>query len=300
MLAAAAALGAAALTAAWAQAPGSTAAVTLKPSGQPGTVYTYSVTVHSQILRTAGPGMPQTATLDNTAEVEMRVLPPSAPGALDVQMRFTKDTTTVQAEPDLQSALEQEVQATDKAAMAMDPVHFRTSADGEFQTISRSTGDDYDQPVIVLDEIARADSLPVGPTNVGDHWTRARSQAIPTMHYSIPLTLQCALTAVGRVEGRQVATVTVHSHGDSQLPPGAIPDLNQLASQGVVPTASIEFTSDSTSQYTVPNAVLTYTASKSHNVLHLVLSASGQPSQSSDTTIDSTGSVKLDSTKTAQ
>ncbi|MGH9482218.1 MAG: hypothetical protein ACRD1L_09005 [Terriglobales bacterium] len=275
---------------AYGQAPGQVAGqvkVTLQPRYPPGTKLLYAISIHSSIG--------SKATMDTTAEAEMSVQPGTAPGSFEAAMRFTKFSTMVKTDDaNTLADLTKQAAATDHAAVSMAAARFQVGT-GAFQVLFRQAGADYDQPVEMLEELARTDELPSGPTAVGEHWTRQRTRAIPTMNVSVPLTLDCSLTGMGQAEGRPTAAITVHSQGNATLPPGALPGSDQLAAQGLVPEATIVFDTTSHSQFRVADAVLLETTSQTHNQMNLKLVGPSPQAGNSVTDIDSTATVKLES-----
>jgi len=260
-------------------------AVTLVPDFAPGSVLTYSVAIHSNV----GTHI----QMDIKAEIAMHILAAATPGNFDAELRFTQYTSTVKADnPTDQQSVAAQAAATDHAAQSMPAVHFRING-SQFTTVSRPQGADYDQPVQMLAELARMDTLPTGPTTVGARWTRVRTQQIPTLNFSLPLTLECQLTAVGTLDGQPSATVVVHSHGSSQLPPGSLPGTQQMAAQGLIPEATVGFDTTATSRYRLPQAILDLATSTTHNTMDIRFIGPSPQAQTSNTYIDSTATVKL-------
>ncbi len=265
-----------------AQAP---APVTLLPRYTAGQRLTYSVEIRSVI--SSG------AVLDTTAQAELRILSSTGPGAFTAAARFLHYATTVQASPQDQAALQKQSAATDHAAVSMAPAEFAV-APGSFKTVSRQAGAAYDQPVEMLEELARTDSLPAGPAKVGAAWTRTRTRAIPTLNVSVPLRLDCALTAIAPYAGQPAATIVVHATGGAALPPDALPGSKQLAAQGLVAEASVQFDTTATSHYRLSDGVLLETSSTSHNHLHVNLVGPSPAARSTDSEIRSPSTVKLE------
>ncbi|MGH9518651.1 MAG: hypothetical protein ACRD2D_03340 [Terriglobales bacterium] len=264
-----------------AQAP----SVALVPNYKPGAHFLYSLHIHSSISTRA--------TLDTVAEVEMQILPGSGLGRFRAAARFTHFSTTVKAESaNDQAALEVQSAATDKAAVSMQPAQFEVSSAG-LQILARTPGADYDQPVDMLEELIRTDSLPTGAVSVGSRWTRARSRAIPGMNASVPLTMDCSLASLGTRDGAAVATIQVQAHGEAVLPPDALPGAAALEAQGVVPDAHVSVATDSSAVYRAADAVLLEITSQSHNQLQIKLIGGPQP-QSSTTDSTSSATVKLE------
>lgn len=258
------------------------AQVTLVPTYAPNSHLFYSVAIHSAIGTRA--------TMDTDAEVDMHVLPGATPGSFDAEMRFTRFKTTVKADSAAdQAGLAQQSAATDHAAMTMAPAHFRVTPQ-KFTTVSRPQGPDYDQPVEMLEELARTDDLPTGPATVGNRWTRERSRALPTMNFSVALTMDCSLTAA---DGK-TATIAVHSHGSTPLPPGSLPGSQAMAAQGLVPEATVSFDTTATSVYQATDAILQQTTSDTHNRMHIRFVGPSPQAQTTDTNIDSSATVKLE------
>jgi hypothetical protein len=268
---------------AMAQAP---AAVTLVPSYKPGQKLVYSASIQSQIGADA--------TMNTVAEIEMDILPGATPGHFDTAMHFTKYATTAQAtNPANQASLAQEAASEDHAALSMTPTRFRV-APGMITVLARANGPSYDQAVEMLEELARTDSLPEGPVSVGNHWTRERSRAIPTLNFSVALTLPCALTSFGNLDGQPTAMVTIHSDGSTPLPPGSLPGSQQLAAQGLVPEATIRFDNDTTSQYRIADAVLLESQSQSHNHMEIRFIGPSPNARTTETDIASSATLKLE------
>lgn len=261
--------------------------VTLLPTYAPDSHLTYSVVIHSAIGTRA--------TMDTNAAVDMHVLPGATPGNFDAELKFTKYATTVKADlPADQTSLEQQSSATDHAAQTMTPAHFRVSP-GKIEIIARPNGADFDQPVEMLEELVRTDGLPNGPVGVGNHWTFTRSRDIPTMNFSVAIAMDCSLTAFGEQNGQPTATITIHSHGSTPLPPGALPGSQEMAAQGLVPEASVAFDTDATSIYRANDAVLESTTSETNNQMHIKFIGPSPNAQTMDTTIHSTSTVRLES-----
>ena len=259
--------------------------VTLVPDFAPGAVLTYSIAIHSEIGTRV--------QMDTSAEIAMHILAGATPGNFDAELRFTKYSTTVKADnaTDRQSVAAQAA-ATDHTAQSMPAVRFRVDGQ-QFTTVSRPQGANYDQSVQMLAELARMDTLPTGPTTVGARWTRVRTQQIPTLNFSLPLTLECQLTAVGMLDGHLSATVVVHSHGSSQLPPGSLPGTQQMAAQGLIPEATVGFDTTATSRYRLPQTVLELATSTTHNSMNVRFIGPSPQAQTNNTDIDSTATVKL-------
>lgn len=264
-----------------AQSPG----VALVPNYKPGTHFFYALQLHSAIA--------SRATLDTTAEVDMQILPGSTPGHFRAGARFTRFSTTVKAEAaNDQAALAVQSAATDKAAVTMQPAQFEVSSAG-LQVLSRASGADYDQPVDMLEELIRTDSLPTVAVTVGKHWTRSRPRPIPGLNASVPLTMDCSLAALGTRDGAATATIEVHAHGEAVLPPDALPGAASLEAQGVVPDAHVSLATDASAVYRVSDAVLLEITSQSHNQLQIKLI--GGPQAGSSTTVStSSATVKLE------
>ncbi|HXR97668.1 MAG TPA: hypothetical protein VN709_07475 [Terriglobales bacterium] len=276
-----------AASAAAAQASPGPKTVTLLPTYVPDSHLNYSVVIHSSIGTRA--------TLDTTAAVDMHVLSGATPGNFDAELKFTKYATTVKADlPADQTNLEQQSSAIDHAALTMTPAHFRVSP-GKVEVIARPNGADFDQPVEMLEELVRTDGLPNGPVAVGNHWTFTRSRDIPTMNFSVALAMDCSLTAFGEQNGQPTATIVIHSHGSTPLPPGSLPGSQEMASQGLVPEASVAFDTDATSVYRAKDAVLESTTSETNNQMHIKFIGPSPNAQTMDTTIHSTSTVRLES-----
>lgn len=279
---------AAALAAGWAaaQAP----AVTLVPRYTPNSHLFYSLVINSAIG--------SDATMVTTGEIDMHILAAAAPGSFDAEMRFLKYATTVKsASAADQTALAQQTATSDQAAQSMAAARFRVAA-GKITVLSRPAGSQYDQPVEMLEELARDDSLPPGPASVGAQWSRHRTRQIPTMNFSVALKLDCSLTAVGpgpgAFSGQPAATIVVRSQGSTPLPPGSLPGSEALAAQGLVPEATVSFDTTATSIYRVADAILEQTSSETHNRMHLSLVGPSPDARTTDTEINSTATVQLE------
>ena len=266
-------------------AAGAQSSISLVPKYPPGGTLYYSIAIHSTIGAKA--------TLDTTAEAAITILPGAAPGRFDAQARFTKYTTAVQAGPDDLAALQKQSSDTDQAATTMGASRFRMAA-GQFTLVARPNGPQYDQPVEMLEELVRTDALPAVPVAVGEHWTRTRARAIPTLNFSVPLTLECALTEMAPVNGVPAATVTVHTTGRTPLPPGSLPGSQELASQGVLAEATVGFDTTATDHYRLADAVLLESSSENHNSMQIKLVGPSPQAGTTNTNIDSTSTVKLE------
>lgn len=262
------------------------ASMTLTPHYPANAHLFYALTIHSAIG--------SRATLDTKAEVEEHILPGATPGHFEAELRFTQFQTTVKAtSPDDEKALSDQAAATAHAALSMQPPRFQVTPEA-FTVESRSPGGDYDQPVEMLAELVRTDDLPTGPVHVGSRWTRQRDQPIPTMNASVKLTMDCSLTALGGANGQSTATIAVHSDGNTQLPPNALPDSAALAAQGLVPEAHVSFSTDSTAVYRVADAILQQTTSETHNAMEIRFVGPSPNAQTTTTNIDSNATVKLE------
>lgn len=259
--------------------------VTLVPHEVAGSTLYYAVAIHSDLGGKA--------SMDTAAEIVMRILPGGAPGGYVTEMKFTKFATTVHAAGSVLAGLQKQAAGTDHAALTMTPARFQAGP-GTFQVLARQVGPDYDQPVEMLEELARTDALPSGATAVGSQWTRHRTRDLPTMNASVALTLQCQLTAVAAVAGQPAATITVRSQGNTTLPPNALPGSQAMAAQGLVPEATVAFDTTATSLYRVADAVLLQTHSDTHNQMHIKLVGPNPQAGSQESDIDSTASVKLE------
>jgi hypothetical protein len=264
-----------------AQAP-----VTVAPRYAPGERLTYAIAIHSTL--SSG------ATLDTSAEAELRVQSAAGPGAFTVAARFTRYTTRIRAQsPDNLAALRKQSAATDHAALSMAPAEFAVTP-AAFKTVSRQPGGVYDQPVEMLEEIVRTDSLPSGPTAVGAAWTRTRSRSIPTLNVSVPLRLDCSLTAVAPYAGQPAATIVTRAQGQVALPPGSLPGSKELAAQGLVTEATVRFDTTATSHYRLADGVLLESSSSSHNHLHISLVGPSPAAKTTEADVHSTSTVKLE------
>ncbi len=260
--------------------------VTLLPRYTVGERLLYSVAIHSTI--SSG------AVLDTTAEAELRVVAAPAPGKFTATARFLRYTTKVQAQsPADLAGLQRQSAATDHAATSMAPAEFAVTP-GSFKTLSRQAGAVYDQPVEMLQELARTDSLPTGPTAVGAAWTRTRRRAIPTLNASVPLRLDCSLNAIAPYAGQPAATIVVHAQGSAALPPGSLPGSKALAAQGLVAEATVRFDTTATSHYRIADGVLLETSSTSHNNMRINLVGPSPAAKTTNADIHSTSTVKLE------
>lgn len=255
------------------------------PSYASGETLYYSIAIHSNIGGKA--------TLDTTAEAAIAILAGAAPGRFDAEARFTRFTTAVQADPDDLAALKKQSSDTDQAATSMGAARFRMTA-GQFTVISRPNGPQFDEPVEMLEELVRTDALPTAPVTVGEHWTRTRTRAIPTLEFSVPLTLDCVLTELAPVGSVRAATVTVHTTGHTPLPPGSLPGSQELAAQGLVAEAAVGFDTTATAHYRLPDSVLLESTSENHNSMQIKLVGPSPHAGTTNTDIDSTSTVKLE------
>ncbi len=295
LLAASGCLGATLLCAAQTPVP---ATVTVTPHYAAHATYTYDLQIDSHILRTgAGVTSSQPAELTNTSRVEMHVLSPSPTGSAIIELRFLQYHTSVRADASLQRQLQEQTAESDDAAAHMAPVRIQLQPDGSTKVTERPQGAVFDQPVSVLEQFARTDMLPVGPVAIGMHWQRTRVQDLPTMHFSLPLQMQCTLTGSQKEHGQAVARIAVQMRGSSQLPPDGIPNAQQLAAAGYAATGSIAITGMSNNQYREADGLLLSSDSQNHNVLKIELVGPTATPQDVITTIDSTGTVKLVSEK---
>jgi len=289
-------LGAALLGAAQTAAPAATVSVT--PHYAPNATYTYDLQIDSHILRSgAGAKSNQPAELSNTSRVLMHVLPVAPAGGTVIELRFLQYHTSVRADAAMQQTLQEQMTEGDDAAANMAPVRIQLQPDGSTKVIERPQGAVFDQPVSVLEQFARTDMLPVGPVAVGAHWQRTRLQDLPTMHFSLPLQMQCTLTGSHQQHGQAVAGIAVQMQGSSKLPPDGIPNAKQLAAAGYAASGSIAITGSSNNQYREADGILLASSSQNHNVLKIELVGPDPIPQDIVTTIDSTGTVKLVSEK---
>lgn len=276
--------------AAAAQAP---QAVRLATTYTPNSWLIYSISATTKISTRTSQGAMH-ATLVTQAEAQLHVLPGASSNDFEIAARFSKYSTTVTADNAAQNAvLAKQAAATDQAAVAMKPAQFRV-VNGVFSTMFRQPGDNYDQPVDMLSELARDDELPSQPVAVGAQWTRTRERAIPTTTISMPLTLRCQLTALGSEHGERTATIAVDSTGSANLPPGSLPDSQKLASQGLVPLGKFSTKTLANSTYRVADGVLLATRSQTHSSMQLQFIGPSPQAATSDSEIDSTGTVKLE------
>lgn len=296
LLAAGCSLGAALLCVAQAAAP--TATVSVTPHYAPNATYTYDLQIDSHILRSgAGAKASQPAELTNTSRVQMHVLPQAQAGGTVIELRFLQYHTNVRADATLQQTLQQQMSASDDAAVHMAPVRIQVQPDGSTKVIERPQGSVFDQPVAVLEQFAHTDMLPVGPVAIGAHWKRTRVQDLPTMHFSLPLQMDCTLTGSQKEHGQAVASIAVKMQGSSKLPPDGIPNAQQLAAAGYAASGSIAIRGTSNNQYREADGILLSSSSQNHNVLKIQLVGPTATPQDIVTTIDSTGAVKLVSEK---
>lgn len=284
-------LGAALLCAAQAPAP---ATITVTPHYAPNATYTYDLQIDSHIVRAgAGATSSQPAELTNTSRVGMHVLPQSPVGGAIIELRFLQYHTSVRAGVSLQQQLQEQMAESDDAATHMAPVRIRLQPDGSTKVIERPQGAVFDQPVSVLEQFARTDMLPVGPVAIGTHWQRTRVQDLPTMHFSLPLQMQCTLAGSQKEHGQAVASIAVQMQGSATLPPDGIPNVQELAAAGYAASGSIAITGTSNNQYREADGLLLSSSSQNHNVLKIELVGPTATPQDVTTTIDSTGTVKL-------
>ncbi|TAN23037.1 MAG: hypothetical protein EPN33_05975 [Acidobacteria bacterium] len=276
---------------AMAQAPQT---VRLATTYTPNSWLVYSISATTKITTRTGPGAALHATLVTQAEAQLHVLPGATTNDFEIAARFNKYSTTVRADNAAQKAgLEKQAAATDQAAVAMKPALFRV-VNGVFSTVFRQPGDHYDQPADMLSELTRNDVLPRRPVAVGAQWTRTRERAIPTTTISMPLTLRCRLAALGSEHGDRTAAIAVDSTGSANLPPGSLPDSQKLASQGLVPLGRFSTKTTANSVYRVADGVLLATSSQTHSSMQLQFIGPSPQAATSDSEIDSTGSVKLE------
>lgn len=269
------------------------APVTVTPRYTPGASYTYDLQIDSHIVR-SGMAPSQPAELLNTSRVLMHVLPaPGQASSNQIELSFLKYQTTVRADATLQDSLQKDSAAADAAALHMTPVRVQLQPGGSTRIIARPKGAAYDQPVAVLEQFARTDMLPLGAVKVGDHWSRERVQDIPTMHFSLPLKMECQLTGAPVLEGQPAATISVQLRGSSTLPGNALPNAQQLAAAGFVAQGTIAINGTSQNQYRDKDGVLLSSTSQNHTVLHIQLVGATAEPKTLDTTIDSTGTVTL-------
>lgn len=253
----------------------------------------YSVSATTKIATRTSQGAVH-ATLVTQATAQLHVLPGAATNDFEIAARFSQYRTTVTADNAAQQAeLEKQAAATARAAAAMAPARFRV-VNGVFSIVFRQPGDNYDQPVDMLSELVRDDVLPRQPVAVGARWTRTRERAIPTTTISMPLTLRCQLAALGSEHGERTATIAVDSAGSANLPPGSLPDSQKLASEGLVPLGAFSTKTMATSIYRVADGVLLATRSQTHSSMQLQFIGPSPQAATSDSEIDSTGSVKLE------
>lgn len=270
-------------------AAGKAAAVRLVPSYPANARFTYAIDIHT--------GIGSQASMDTRATAEIHILPGAMPGRYDADLRFLAYHTTAQADdPAAEQKIKEQATASDHAATSMTPVHVHIDG-GQLTLVARPMGAAYDQPVEMLVQLARTDSLPKHAVHVGDRWTHQRTQPVPTLDFSVPLTLDSSLTRLvppSAATGNQpAATVTVHAHGQARLPPNAMPGASELAAQGLVPEASIRFDTTAVSDYRLPDVVLLQTHSDSHNHMHVRFIGPSPNARTTDTDIHSTATVKL-------
>lgn len=277
------------LTLAAAQAP-----IRLAVTYTPDSWLLYSAVIHTEIVTRSGPGAGLRAVLDTQAEAQLHVLAGATTNNFEMEARFTRYTTTVTADNAQQKAeLDKEAAAADQAATSMAAAKFRV-AEGHFSIEFRQPGGAYDQAVDMLSELARTDELPAGPVTIGSQWTRARARSIPQTTVSMPLTLHCTLTALGRADGFADATITMDTSASANLPPGSLPGTQELARQGLVPLGTFRFHTEATSRYRVADGVLLETHSDTHSDMKLEFIGPSPQAATSDSDIHSTGTVKLE------
>lgn len=253
----------------------------------------YSVSATTKITTRTSQGAVH-ATLVTQAEAQLHVLPGATTNDFEIAARFSQYSTTVTADNATQKAgLEKQAAATAQAATTMKPAQFRV-VNGVLSMVFRQPGDNYDQPVDMLSELARNDVLPSKPVAVGAQWTRTRARAIPTTTISMPLTLRCRLAALGSEQGAPTATIAVDSTGSANLPPGSLPDSQKLASEGLVPLGQFSTKTVANSTYRVADGVLLATSSQTHSSMQLQFIGPSPQAATSDSEIDSSGTVKLE------
>ncbi|MGH9486382.1 MAG: hypothetical protein ACRD04_02175 [Terriglobales bacterium] len=273
-----------------AQAP---AKVRLVATYTPDSWLIYSATIHTTITTHTSQNANWNARLDTKAEIRLHVLSGATPNNFQMEARFTSYKTTVTAQnPNQQAQLQQQSAASDQAATGMKPARFQVS-NGHFTILFRQPGGAYDQAVDMLSELARTDELPAGPVAVGATWTRQRTRGIPETSLSMPLTLHCTLTALSSGHGQRTATIGVQSSSGINLPPGSLPDSQQLAREGLVPMGKFSFTTTTMAQFRTADAVLLDTSSQTHSTMHLDFIGPSPKAETSDSQIHSTGEVKL-------
>lgn len=262
------------------------AKVTLVPRYVPGTHLYYSVLIHATIT--------SRATLDTKAEVEMTILPGAQPANFTAALRFTRFATTVQAaQPDDQAALTVQAATTDRAALTMEPARFAISPGG-VKILARAAGPQYDQPVDMLEELARTDNLPSGAVAVGGTWTRHSNRPIPTVSATVPVTTDCTLASVGAAGADPTVTIHEVSNGDADLPADSLPGASTYTAQGLTVEAHISIQAEATAVYRLSDAVVEQITSESHNRLLIKLIGPNPQAGTSATESVSRATVKLE------
>lgn len=273
-----------------AQTPRPPATVTIQPRFTPGEVLRWQIQIHSAITRDMN-GQISSASMDNQTSAQMRIVSSDATGTV-AELTITQYRTRVSGMDALATSLRASEDQTAAAATLMPPVRVKIVAGGANQTLSAPVGDQFAEPVTMLEQLARTDSLPSGATHVGDHWTRQRVQDLPSLHFSLPTTLQCSLTGLQWAANRWLATIAVRSNASSVLPPSAIPGFSDFAAQGYASKATLDVTGDSSGRYDVAQGTLQGATSQTHNLLRIELVGPQPQPLHISTRIDSTGSVQ--------
>ncbi|MGH9466561.1 MAG: hypothetical protein ACRD1Y_04340 [Terriglobales bacterium] len=283
--------GAAFLSPCVAQAPET---VHLATTYKPGSRLLYAISVKATVDTSSGSASRE-ATLNTRAEAELQVLPGATTNQFEIAARFTRYQTTVSAQDPAQLATLAKIEAAgDKASIGMPPARFRM-AGGIFTVVSRAAGVQYDQGVDMLGELVRNDDLPPGDATVGAQWTHPRTRNIPQTNVSMPLTLHCRLTALGRENGAATAVIEITSAGSAKLPPGSLSDSRALARQGLVPFGKFSFHTVEDATYRVSDGVLLGTSSQTHSSVEIQLIGPSPQARTMDSNIQSTGTVRLES-----
>lgn len=271
-------------------APQAPATVTIQPRWQAGAVLRWQVRIHSSLTRTA-PQATESASLDNQTLAQMKVESVDAGGAV-ADLSVVSYKTQVSG----LSALAEQLRASEDrlaaAAPALAPVRIRLVAGGENQVLSAPSGDEYSEIEDMLEQLARTDSLPLGATRVGDHWTRQRVQNLATLHFALPTALRCSLARLDWTGQGWQAVIAVNSDADADLPPSSIPNFSEFAKHGYAPKAHLSVSGTATARYAVATGMLDGADSQTHNLLRIDLVGPEPKPIEILTRIDSTGSVR--------
>lgn len=271
-------------------APAAPATITLRPRYAAGEQLRWRVKIHSAITRQLGAGGEQSASLDNQALATMRVDAATDLGAT-VTMTVSGYHTAVSGLGPLAAALRLSTAKVDAAAAAMGPLRLRIVYGGEDQTLNPPADANAEEPAMMLEQLARTDSLPPGATAVGQRWTRERVQRLPGLRFSMPTQLRGTLTGLRRGPRGWIAELNIRANANSPLPPDSIPQFSEFAARGLAARATLTFTGDTDSEYDVASGVLAAANSRTTNLLRIVLQGAAPQATTLLTRIDSTGAV---------